>query len=57
MAKRGSIKLHPGRGGWIHTSIAPIQDKHEARFGVMDVAMFVGLVLGVVAIARFLIAH
>ncbi len=57
MAKRATIKLHPGRGGWIHTTIAPIQDKHEARFGVMDMTMLVVLTLGLVAIARFLIAH
>ncbi len=57
MAKRASIKLHPGRGGWIHTTIAPIQDKREARFGLMDIAMFVSLTIGLVAIARLLIAH
>lgn len=55
--KRATFKLAPGKGGWIRTTIAPLNDKREARFGVMDVLMFFTLVTVVVAIARVLIAR
>ena len=55
--KRAVIRLDHGRGGWIHTTIAPINDKHEARFGKIDVVMFGALVLAMVAVARLLLAH
>ena len=55
--KRATLKVHSAHGGWIRTTIAPVNDKHEARFGVVDVVMFLGLVAIVVGIARVLIAH
>jgi hypothetical protein len=55
--KRAAFKAHPGTGGWIRTTIAPISDKHEARFGVLDAVMLFALIGLVVGIARALIAH
>lgn len=55
--KRAAFKLHPARGGWIRTTLAPINDKHEARFGVIDTFMFMGLVAIVITVARLIIAH
>jgi hypothetical protein len=57
MSKRASIKLHPGRGGWIHTTIAPIQDRTCSRFGLVDLAMFLGTLVAMLALARFFLAH
>jgi hypothetical protein len=54
--KRAGFQLHSERG-WIRTTLAPVNDKHEARFGVIDVVMFLALILGTVGIARLLIAH
>jgi hypothetical protein len=55
--KRAGFKLQPDRGGWLRTTLCPINDKHESTFGAMDVCMFAALVLGTLAIARLLIAH
>jgi hypothetical protein len=55
--KRAAFKLHPTKGGWIRTTIAPINDKREARFGVLDILMFMALVAATIAIARLILAH
>ena len=55
--KRAAFKAHPAKGGWIRTTIAPINNKNEATFGSMDVVLFAGLVIMVAAIARLLLAH
>ena len=55
--KRAVFKLDHGRGGWIHTTIAPVNDRHEARFGKIDAVIFGALVFAVVAVARLLLAH
>ena len=55
--KRSGFKVHPGKGGWIRTTIAPINDRREEMFGFSDVVMFAALVLGMVAVARVLLAH
>ena len=55
--KRAAFKLHPAKGGWIRTTLAPMNDKREARFGAIDMFMFFALVAVVVAVARVLIAR
>jgi hypothetical protein len=55
--KRATFKLVPAKGGWIRTTLSPINDKHEARFGFMDLTMFLALTIGTVALARVLLAH
>jgi hypothetical protein len=55
--KRAAFKLHPARGGWIRTTLAPINDKREARFGIIDTFMFMGLVAIVITVARLILAH
>jgi hypothetical protein len=55
--KRAEFKVLPSKGGWIRTTIAPINDKHADTFGLTDVLMFSALVLAVIAVARVLIAH
>jgi hypothetical protein len=55
--KRAEFKVLPGKGGWIRTTIAPVNDKHSGSFGLFDVVMFSALVLTVVAVARLFIAH
>jgi hypothetical protein len=55
--KRAAFKVHPSKGGWIRTTIAPINDRREATLGLSDVLMFMALVVGTVAVARVLLAH
>jgi hypothetical protein len=55
--KRATFKLDPCKGGWIRTTIAPLNDKREGRFGMMDIMMFFALVTVIVAVARVLIAR
>lgn len=55
--KRATFKLDTCRGGWIRTTIAPLNDKREGRFGAVDAVMFFTLVGAVVAVARLLIAR
>jgi len=57
LMKRSAFKVQPAKGGWIRTTIAPINDRREVTFGVSDVVMFAALVVGMVAIARVLLAH
>ncbi len=55
--KHAGFKVHPDRGGWLRTTLCPVNDKRESSFGFGDIVMFAALVLATVAIARVLIAH
>lgn len=55
--KRAAFKVNPGRGGWLRTTIAPLNHKHESTFGLTDVLLLSSLVLATVAVARVLLAH
>jgi hypothetical protein len=55
--KRAAFKVDPSKGGWIRTTLAPLNDKHASRFGIADVLMFFALVAAVVGVARVLLAH
>ncbi len=55
--KRAIFKLDATKGGWIRTTIAPLNDTTECRFGIMDTVMFCSLMVSVVLVARLLLAH
>jgi hypothetical protein len=55
--KRAGFKVLPGKGGWIRTTIAPVNDRHSSSFGPGDILMLGALVLGIIAVARLFIAH
>ena len=55
--KRAAFKVQPGKGGWIRTTIAPINDRREATVGFADVLMCMALVAGMITLARILLAH
>jgi hypothetical protein len=55
--KRAGFKVSPGKGGWIHTSLAPVNDRHSGSFSLGDMVMLSALVLGIIAVARLFIAH
>jgi hypothetical protein len=54
--KRAAFNVQPAKGGWLRTTLAPINDKHES-VGVPQLLIFLSLVLTMGAIARVLIAH
>ncbi len=51
------FKTDTSRSGFIRSTLAPIDSKKEARFGLLDIVLLVGLVLGVLALMRLLLAH
>jgi hypothetical protein len=55
--KRATFKVQSVRGGWIRTTLAPLNDKREARFVVVDAVMFTAVVACVIGAARILLAH
>ena len=54
--KRASFRVGHGRGGWLRTTLAPLNDR-QTNFRTVDIVMFGTLIGAVVAIARVLIAH
>jgi hypothetical protein len=57
LMKRATFKLQSVRGGWIRTTLAPLNDKRESTFGVVDAVMFTAVVAVVIAAARVFLAH
>lgn len=55
--KRATFKLQSVRGGWIQTTLAPLNDKRESTFGVVDAILFTAVVAMVIAVARVFLAH
>ncbi len=55
--KQSSFKVQPERGGWIRTTLAPINDRARVEFGAKDLAMFLAVVTLITVIARAFIAH
>lgn len=55
--KRAEFKVFPGRGGWLRTSIVPLNDKRAGSFGLGDAFMFGALVVAVMTLARLFLAH
>jgi hypothetical protein len=55
--KRARFKVLPAKGGWIRTTIAPVNERHGAPFGLTEIVMLSALVFGIIAIARVFIAH
>ncbi len=56
--KHGStFRLQTGKGGFIRTTLCPVNDRRGTRFGLVDIIMFFSLIAGSVAVARVLLAH
>ncbi len=54
--KRAAFRLGQAKGGWLRTTLAPLNDR-QTTFRVVDIVMFGTLIGAVVAVARVLIAH
>ena len=55
--KRAGFKIQPEKGGWLRTTLWPINHRHEITFRLVDVFMFFALIGLTVAIARVILAH
>ncbi len=55
--KRAHFVFDAGKGGFIRTTLAPVNERPGPRLHVLDIVMVLGLVLGAVAVARVFIAH
>jgi len=56
MKQRG-LKIQSERGGWIRTTLAPINDRAGSAFGVKELAMLLAIIALVVVVARVCLAH
>ncbi len=50
-------KADPSRGGFIQATLAPVNRVHEPRFYPLDAVMILALILGTVAVMRYILAH
>jgi hypothetical protein len=55
--KQSSFKVRSERGGWIRTTLAPINEKAGTTFGTKEFFMLMGIVGLVVTVARVCLAH
>ncbi len=55
--KRVAFKVQPSKGGWLRTTLSPINDRQVPAIRFVDVVMFFALVGLTVAIARVVLAH
>ncbi len=55
--KHAGFKVQPERGGWLRTTLSPINEKRGSAFGFMDILMFAAMVCTTVMLARMLIAN
>jgi hypothetical protein len=55
--KKAVFKTGPAKNGFIQGTLAPVNDKHEARFGWGDVVMLIALIVGLLALARWILTH
>ncbi len=44
-----------GQSEFISSNLAPVHDKHDCEFSLRDFMLFLGSVVGLIAIVRFLV--
>jgi hypothetical protein len=55
--KKAVFKATPGKPGFIRAMIAPCNEKQEPRFGWGDIITLMALIIGILALARIVLAH
>jgi hypothetical protein len=55
--KKAAFRVVRAGSGFIRTTLCPINNRRESRFGIWDTVEVVVLVAGVVLAMRFLLAH
>jgi hypothetical protein len=54
---RAIFKAGPKKGGFIRSTLAPVNDKNDDRLGFLDVTLLIALIGGGIAVMRYLLAH
>jgi len=54
--KKAAFKS-PGKSGFIRAILTPCNGKQDARFGWGDILTLMALVIGILALARIILAH
>src|SRR5207237_4302917 len=55
--KKVVFRAQPGRDGFIRSTLTPLQQKQQTRFGWWDMVTLAALIVGALALARVLMAH
>ena len=55
--KKAAFKVAPGKSGFIRAILSPCNEKRDVRFGWGDVVTLMALVIGILALARIVLAH
>jgi len=55
--KKAAFRVTQGKSGFIRTILTPCNEKRDARFGWGDVVTLTALVVGIIALARIVLAH
>ena len=57
IVKKVVFRVAQGKSGFIRTILSPCNEKRDARFGWGDVVTLMALVIGILALARIILAH
>jgi hypothetical protein len=55
--KKTVFKTSASKNGFIQGTLAPVNDKHEGRFGWGDIVTLIALTIGLLALARVILTH
>jgi hypothetical protein len=55
--KKPIFKAGSSKNGFIQGTLAPVNNKHEGRFGWGDIVTLIALTIGLLALARVVLTH
>lgn len=55
--KKVVFRAEPGKNGFIRSTLTPLSNRRELKFGWWDMVTLAALVVGGLALARVLMAH
>jgi hypothetical protein len=56
--KKAAFSLHPGKGGFIRTTLAPINEQKDSHpVGFLEAVIVIALVASSIYLARLFFAH
>jgi len=57
VVKKAAFRVTQGKSGFIRTILTPCNEKRDAALWVGDVVTLMALVIGILALARIILAH
>jgi hypothetical protein len=55
--KKAVMKTEPLKGGFIGSTIAPVNERHGLRFGFWDAVEIIILIVSLLFVMRLILAH